>query len=154
MKDIVDKLIKTNKTISTMESCTGGYIASAITNISGSSEVFKLGLVTYSNEYKIKFGVSENTINEYSVYSINVANEMSKRVSEITNSDYSIGVTGTINVLDINNPTNELNKVYISIYIKEKNEFVSKCINTIDGSRIDNKEYIKEEIVNILRGVV
>lgn len=154
MKDIVSRLIKTNKTISTMESCTGGFIASSITNISGSSKVFKFGAVTYSNEYKVMLGVKESTINKYSVYSMEVANEMSKRVSKITNSDYGIGVTGTINELDINNPTNELNKVYISIYIKEKDKFISKCINTIEGSRLSNKEYIKDEIINILRGVI
>ena len=54
MKEIVEKLIKLNKTISTMESCTGGYVANGITNIPGASSVFMFGAITYSNEYKIK----------------------------------------------------------------------------------------------------
>ena len=50
MKELVNKLIKLNKTISTMESCTGGFLANSIINIEGSSKVFKFGAVTYSNE--------------------------------------------------------------------------------------------------------
>ena len=57
LKEIVNKLIEKHMTISTMESCTGGSLAGAITNIEGASEVFKYGAVTYSNEFKIKIGV-------------------------------------------------------------------------------------------------
>ena len=53
-ENIVNKLIETEKTISTMESCTGGYIANCITNIPGASEILKFSAVTYSNEFKIK----------------------------------------------------------------------------------------------------
>ena len=51
MKEIIEKLTKLKKTISTMESCTGGGVANTITNIEGSSEVFSFGAITYSNEY-------------------------------------------------------------------------------------------------------
>ena len=62
MKELIKFLINKNKTISCMESCTGGLLANEITNIDGASNVFKLGLVTYSNEYKEYFGVSKQTI--------------------------------------------------------------------------------------------
>ena len=52
MEKLVKILKNKNKTISVMESCTGGMFASEITNIEGASDVFKLGLVTYSNEFK------------------------------------------------------------------------------------------------------
>ena len=67
MKEVVELLNKNNKTISTMESCTGGGVANAITNIEGSSSIFMFGAVTYSNEYKIKMGVDQNIIEKYSV---------------------------------------------------------------------------------------
>ena len=70
MEEVVEKLRTIGKTISTMESCTGGAVANEITNIPGASEVLKFSAVTYSNEYKIKMGVSEEIINKYSVYSI------------------------------------------------------------------------------------
>lgn len=154
MEDIVDKLILNNKTISIMESCTGGFVASSITNVSGSSKVFKFGAVTYSNEYKIRMGVNEDVINEYSVYSIETAKEMSKKISDFTNSDYGVGVTGTINEIDPNNISKSISKIYLSVYIKSSDEYLTKCINTIKASRIDNKEYITKNIVEMLRSVL
>lgn len=154
MEEIVNNLILNNKTISTMESCTGGFVASSITNISGSSKVFKFGAVTYSNEYKIRMGVNEDVINEYSVYSIETAKEMSKKISDFTNSDYGVGVTGTINEIDPNNISKSISKVYLSVYIKSSDEYLTKCINTIKASRIDNKEYITKNIVEMLRSVL
>ena len=154
MENIVDELILSNKTISTMESCTGGFVASSITNISGSSKVFKFGAVTYSNEYKIRMGVNKDVINEYSVYSIETAKEMSKKISDFTNSDYGVGVTGTINEIDPNNISKSISKVYLSVYIKSSDEYLTKCINTIKASRIDNKEYITKNIVEMLRSVL
>lgn len=59
MNEIVRSLKEKHKTISTMESCTGGGIANAITNIEGASEILKFSAVTYSNEFKIKMGVDE-----------------------------------------------------------------------------------------------
>ena len=104
MKDVVNKLIKLNKTISTMESCTGGFLASSITNIDDSSKVFKFGSVTYSNEYKIKMGVDSNIIDKYTVYSMETANAMSKAICSFTNSSYGVGITGKLNKQDDSNP--------------------------------------------------
>ena len=114
MKDIVELLKDNNKTISTMESCTGGGVANAITNIEGASEILKFGAVTYSNEFKIKMGVDKKIIDKYTVYSIETADEMSKNISKFTNSDYGVGITGQINRQDPNNITGEDNKIYIS----------------------------------------
>ena len=77
MKREIEKLKQKNKTISTLESCTGGGVAIVITNLVGASVVLKFSAVTYSNEYKIKMGVSKDVINKYSVYSIETAREMS-----------------------------------------------------------------------------
>ncbi len=96
MKEIIKILQQRGETIATMESCTGGYIASEITNVSGSSDVFCLGLVTYHNEEKIKFGVKDKTIETYTVYSQEVAKEMAKCASEIAKAEWGIGTTGII----------------------------------------------------------
>ena len=58
MQEVINKLLNNHLTISTMESCTGGAISNAITNIPRSSEVFMYSAITYSNEFKIKMGVS------------------------------------------------------------------------------------------------
>ena len=82
MKDVVNRLKEKGLYIATMESCTGGGVANAITNIPGASEILKFSAVTYSNEYKINMGVSSDTIDKYSVYSMEVAKEMSKAISD------------------------------------------------------------------------
>lgn len=100
MENLSEKIVRLlkgkNKTLSFMESCTGGFLASKITNISGSSEVLKVSLVTYSNEYKIKFGVAKEIIDKYTVYSIETAKEMAKNVTLFANSNFGVGITGEL----------------------------------------------------------
>ena len=146
MKEIVKRLIKLNKTISTMESCTGGFLANEITNIEGSSEVFKYSAVTYSNEYKIKMGVNKKVIDKYTVYSKETANEMSKNISDFTSSNYGVGITGQINRIDKRNIVNNNNKIYISIYDRDNNKFYNKEVVAIKDNRANNKKYIIEII--------
>ena len=142
MKKVVDKLINMNKTISTMESCTGGYLASCITDIEGASKILKFSAVTYSNEFKIKMGVSKDVINKYSVYSIQTAMEMSKNIRDFAMSDYGVGITGKLNKADENNLYGEDNIVYVSIYDNCNNKFHNYEIVVDKKTRRDNKEYI------------
>ena len=154
MQEIVNKLIKTKQTISTMESCTGGFIASSITNIEGSSEIIKFSAITYSNEYKIKMGIHKETIDKYTVYSQEVANEMSKTISNYTNSDYGIGITGKLNSPDPNNQSGLDNLVYISIYDKNKDTYHNDIVKCKNQSRIKNKELVLNKIIEILKNIL
>ena len=80
MEELVKRLLELNKTISTMESCTGGGVANAITSIEGASDILKYAAVTYSNEFKIKMGVNPELIDKYSVYSKEVARDMALKI--------------------------------------------------------------------------
>ena len=150
MKDIVMKLQKLNKEIAVMESCTGGYIANAITNIEGASFVFKFGAVTYSNDYKVKMGVSEEVISLYSVYSMECANSMSKSIACYADSSYGIGVTGKLNREDVNNNTGDNNRVYISIYDRENDLFINKELVVTKESRLECKDEVLKEVIILL----
>ena len=150
MKIIINKLKEKNKTISTMESCTGGGVANAITNIEGASEVLKFSAVTYSNEYKIKMGVSSDIIDKYSVYSMETAIEMSKNISDFSNSNYGVGITGKLNRIDPNNLYGSDNIVYISIYDKDNNKFYNYDIEVKKQSRKENKDIIINLIIEKL----
>lgn len=150
MKKIVEKLIKKNKTISTMESCTGGGVANAITNIEGASEVLMFSAVTYSNEYKIKMGVSSDIIDKYSVYSIETAVEMSKNISDFSNSNYGIGITGKLNRSDKNNLFGSDNLVHISIYDRDNDKFYNTSITICKETREENKSLVIDEIIKQL----
>ena len=154
MKEVVDKLIKLNKTISTMESCTGGCLVNSITNIEGSSEVLKFSAVTYSNEYKIKMGVNKEIIDKYTVYSIETAKEMSKNISMYTNSNYGIGITGKLNRVDKNNLYGENNIVYVSIYDKDNDKYYNITIEVDKNTREENKYLVVAKVTDILLGVI
>ena len=153
MEEIVKILKENDKTISSMESCTGGFFASELTNVSGSGDVFKLGLVTYSNEYKEYFGVSSKTIDEYTVYSNQVSEEMAKKVSDISKSDYSVGITGQLGRKDPNNESGEVDTVYISIYDKQNDKSFDYRINVEGEKRLDKKKYIVEFIKEKLNDI-
>ena len=146
MRDVVNLLIEKEMTIATMESCTGGFVASSITDIDGSSSVLKFSAVTYSNEYKIKMGVSKEVIDKYSVYSINVAREMAKKISDFANSDIGVAITGKINRIDENNLFGDDNKIYYAIYDKNSDKYYEYELIAINDTRLNNKKYIMENI--------
>ena len=93
---IVHFLKERSLTLTTAESCTGGMIAARITDVPGASEVFKQGLVTYSNRAKRKLlDVKKTTLTEYGAVSEKTAKEMAKNGAFITGSDACVSVTGT-----------------------------------------------------------
>ncbi len=154
LKEIIKILTFQNKTISTMESCTGGGVANAITNIEGASEVLKFSAVTYSNEYKIKMGVSKYIIDTYSVYSMETAIDMSKKITAFTNSNYGVGVTGKLNRVDKNNPYGQDNIVFVSIYDKDNNNINKITIEAKKATRKENKNLIIEKTIDKLLAII
>ena len=92
---ILKLLIKKKLTLSFAESCTGGLLASTITSYSGSSKVFNIGLVTYSNNAKIKLlKVPKKTITKYGAVSHETCLSMVKNLSKISKSNISVSITG------------------------------------------------------------
>ena len=155
MEKLIQFLKNKNRTISSMESCTGGLFASELTNINGSSYIFKLGLVTYSNEFKEYFGVSDKIIRKYTVYSNQVSSEMAKAVSKIAKSDFGVGITGQLGTKDIKNNSSKINTVYVSIYNKENDKYYNYIIEPIGENKFQKKcfviNYIKEKLYEICK---
>lgn len=154
IKNLIEKLKENNKTISTMESCTGGGIANAITNIEGASDVIRYSAVTYSNEFKIKMGVDKEVIDKYSVYSGEVADEMSFNISKFTDSNYGVGITGKLNRVDKNNPFGEDNVVFISVYDKDNNKYYKEKIEAVNASRSENKELVINRVIEMMLEII
>lgn len=96
LESVVGKLLKASKmTLSIAESCTGGLIASKITNIAGSSDYFKEGFVTYSNESKTRLlGVKRITLQKYGSVSEETSREMAEGALKIAKTDWALSVTG------------------------------------------------------------
>ena len=92
---IVKKLIQKKIKISFAESCTGGLLSSTITSISGSSKIFNLGLITYSNKAKINIlKVPKKIINKYGAVSKECCLSMVKNLSKISKANISVSITG------------------------------------------------------------
>jgi competence/damage-inducible protein cinA C-terminal domain len=149
-KNIIHKLQLKQLTIATMESCTGGGVANAITNMEGASEIFKFSAVTYCNEYKVKMGVDKEIIDKYTVYSMETAESMAKAISAFASSNYGVGITGKLNRKDENNDTGSNNLVYISIYCKDKNEFYDEEVTVNKKVRSLNKEIVINKIIEMM----
>lgn len=121
-------LLKSNKLkISTAESCTGGLISKLITDVSGSSEIFDCGIVSYSNEIKMSvLGVKEETLSLYGAVSEQTVREMSEGALRISGAGVSVAVSGIAGpVSDATNKPVGL----IFIAVNYNNEITVKKLN-------------------------
>ena len=95
MKLLIKQLIRKKIKISVAESCTGGLLASAITSISGASKIFNLGLITYSNQAKIKIlKVNKKIIKKYGAVSHECCYAMVNNLSKISKANINVSITG------------------------------------------------------------
>lgn len=142
---IVEKLKNLNYQISFAESCTGGLLASSIINVSGSSAVISESYVTYSNEAKKKIlSVNQATLDKYTVYSKEIANEMAVGLKKITNAQVCVSVTG------IAESNDECICYYTIIVNNQKDTFSSKTKGLRNEVRMFYTNEILKEILQIL----
>ena len=149
---LVKLLTKKKLTVSFAESCTGGLLASSITSISGSSKVFNMGLVTYSDNAKVKLlKVPKKTITKHGAVSYETCLSMVKNLSKISKSNISISITG---IAGPNGGTKEkpVGLVYIGLkkgskIIIKKNLFKSKKRVSIQKATVNQT---LKMILNIL----
>lgn len=141
-KAILDFMQKNNLTLSTAESCTGGYVAHLITQISGSSAVYSGGAVSYSNQLKIKLlDVSADTLDQFGAVSEEVVKEMAAGAISNFNTDYSLAITGIAGP-DGGTPEKPVGTVWIAVASKTKIRsrkflFGSKRAQNIERSAIN-----------------
>ena len=116
---VVDLLLANNLTVTAAESCTGGMFSARLINVSGVSEVYKSGYVTYSNKAKRKvLGVRKSVIDKHGVISAKAAEEMVKGLNLITRADVAVAITG--NAGPVANEDKPVGLVYIACGIKGK----------------------------------
>ena len=152
VEEVVHKLIERKETIGTMEGCTGGAIANAITNVQGSSNVINFAAVTYSHEYKARLGVDRKLIEEYSVYSFHVARDMAFKITFFSECTYGIGITGRFNTIPMRVPGKRRpkNKVFVSIYNSKTNSYTDFLLDCPNKKRDKCKEFIIEKVMEKL----
>ena len=95
LQKVSEKLHENNLSLVSAESCTGGWLAKQITDLSGSSAIFDRGFVTYSNEAKHEIlGVSELTLNSYGAVSEEVVKEMVEGALSYSRADIAVAISG------------------------------------------------------------
>jgi nicotinamide-nucleotide amidase len=149
---LVKKLIQKKLTISFAESCTGGMLSSTITSISGSSKIFNIGLVTYSNKAKIDIlKVPKKIISKYGAVSNECCLSMVKKISKISKANISVSITG---VAGPNGGTKlkPVGLVYIGIkkgnkIIVQKNLFKNKNRISIQKNTVNSVLQIINKII-------
>ena len=147
-RNIIKKLSRKKLKISFAESCTGGLLSSAITSVGGSSKVFNLGLVTYSNQSKIKvLKVSKKIIRKYGSVSEQVCKTMAKNVSKIGKTNMSVSVTG---IAGPNGGTRKKPVGLVYVGIKKGNKIsIKKYLFKNKG-----RSYIQKTTVNKCLGLI
>lgn len=155
-KHLVSLLKKLHLKISFAESCTGGKLVDTIISVPGASEVIEESFVTYSNNAKIKYlGVSEETLDKYTVYSKEVAEEMATGLYEITESNVCISVTGLSgsNILNINDGLFD-SCIFINIGKHHTKHFIhKKVIGNREETRIYQTRLILAKTIQILKDI-
>ncbi|SDA75222.1 nicotinamide-nucleotide amidase [Butyrivibrio sp. INlla18] len=150
------KLIERGLTITTMESCTSGQIASLLTDTEGSSAIIKGAFVTYSNEAKIKQGVPKETIDKYGVYSEETAASMAKEARKAYDADIAIGVTGTMGNVDPANNDSVPGTVFFAISTA-KDIYIKRFEVAPKESRLEYKlavcDVIADCLLNLLKDI-
>ena len=142
---IVKLLTKKKLTISFAESCTGGLLSSSITSISGSSKVFNMGLVTYSNNAKVKLlKVPKETITKYGAVSYETCLSMVKNLSKISKSKVCVSITGIAGPKG-GSKQKPVGLVYIGIRVGKK-VIVNKCNFKNKGRTNIQKQTVKKSL--------
>ena len=152
IKNLLRKLIKKKLKISFVESCTGGMLASTITSISGASKVFGLGLVTYSNQAKIKIlKVNKNIIKKHGAVSSECCETMVKNLAKISKAQINISITGIAGPKG-GSKLKPVGLVYIGVK-KGKNIIVNKNLFKTKNRTSIRKSTLKKTL-NIVNSLV
>ena len=147
---IVTLLKRKKLKISFAESCTGGLLSSIITSVNGSSKVFSMGLITYSNQAKITvLKVQKNIIKKYGAVSIQCCLAMVNNLSKISKSKICVSITGIAGPKGGSKPK-PIGLVFIGIKIGKK-VIVNKCNFKNKGRVFIQKQTVKKSLNLILK---
>ncbi len=141
-------LTEQHRTVATAESCTGGLIASRLTDVPGSSVFFLSGIVTYSNQSKTALaGVDPELIRSNGAVSEPVARAMAEGVRRVAGTDFGVASTGVAGP-DGGTPGKPVGRVHVSVSGPERTEHE---MFTFNGDREANKERFAQAALNLLR---
>ena len=147
MEKLVKLLLDKNLRIATAESCTGGLLAKKITDVSGASRIFEMGLVAYANRIKQEFlDVSEEILIEKGAVSSETAEAMARGIAKISKADIGVGITGIAGPTG-GTPEKPVGLVYFSVYF---NGEVTTNELRLSGNRDEIREQTTKEVAECI----
>ena len=150
MKSLIKLLIRKKIKISVVESCTGGLLANAITSISGASKIFNLGLITYSNQAKIKIlKVNKNIIKRFGAVSYECCYAMVNNLSRISKTNINVSITGIAGPRG-GTKNKPVGLVYIGLKKGNKIQII-KCLFKSKKRSLIQKATVKKALNLVLR---
>ena len=148
-KKVIFLLKKKKLKLAIAESCTGGMLSNSITSVSGSSKIFTMGLVTYSNQAKTSIlKVSQKIINKYGAVSVQCCLAMVNNLSKISNSKVCVSITGIAGPKG-GSKQKPVGLVYIGVKIGKK-VIVNKCNFKNKGRIFIQKQTVKKSLSILL----
>lgn len=153
-KKLIKLLIEKKLNISTVESCTGGFIINEITTQKDSSKITNGGIVTYSNNQKINIGIDKSIIDKYGVYSYECSSKMAEVSKKIFSSEIGIGVTGFFSEFDNNNNIIKNGKVHVCMYCNNKEYYDLINIPEAIKTKNEQKKYICEKTLDYVYNIL
>ena len=152
VRKLADKLKKDGATFAAAESCTGGWISKAVTDVGGVSAVFLGGVVSYANEVKEKLlGVKSETLASFGAVSEQTASEMALGCVKATGADYAVAVTGIAGPTG-GTPEKPVGLVYVGAASKDGRVYVEK--NLFSGDRKDIRLATVKKALSLLSDFV
>ena len=149
-KKIIVLLKRKKLKLAIAESCTGGMLSSAITSVSGSSKIFIMGLVTYSNQAKIDIlKIPQKIIKKYGAVSVKCCLAMVNNLSKISKSKVCVSITGIAGPKG-GSKLKPVGLVYIGIRVRKK-VFVNKCNFKNKGRTYIQKQIVKKSLNLLLK---
>ena len=131
--------------LATAESCTGGLVSAAVTEVSGSSAVIELGVCSYSNRIKQQvLGVSEKTLAQHTEYSIQCAEEMAKGVMALSGADIAVSTTGVAGPTG-GTEAHPVGEVCIAVRSRERVHSKRYVFESKSGDGFDERDFIRAQ---------
>ena len=150
-KSVADLLLANHLTVTCAESCTGGLLSARLVNVPGISEVYKFGMVTYSNKVKRRFlGVKKSTLQKHGAVSEKTAEEMAKGAALMSKADVAVSITGIAGP-DGGTEEKPVGLVYMACYVKGK-VTVKKC--QFSGNRGKIRESAVSAALTLMRSCI
>lgn len=153
---IIEELIKNKETISIVDSSTNGYISMLFSETIGYNKVLKFACNPINDEYKVRFGIKESTMNVYGAFSKEAAKESVEGLASFTHSDYAVSIIGNLISDDYLEAQKDKNTIYFAFFKRKTNQIFVTTLNvettSLELKRKDIASFVERTLSSLVLG--